>query len=404
MPAVTPAATVPLAPSASGRAWRGLVLLSALVALAHLLALGLVPAGIDHTATPLGGRFSTRTIVLTPPVAPVAEPAPAPAPEAPVAKPVPRPPQPKPRVVPRPAPAPEQTPWAATLAPTTEPRSEATSASTNVAEAVPASTASDAAASAPAGAASDTTTVTAAPATSAPESTASTSTGPNETAGTGTRAMKIPGSLELRFVAHGQVGAKPYVGTGTLVWLQNGIGYDAQLSGRVVAEILAQRSSGKIGGDGLAPDRFTDKRILKSELASHFVRDQQQIVFSNNQPTVALRPGAQDRLSVMFQLGALLAGDAASYPPGSTITVQTAGTSDADQWTFNVEGDETLELLAGTYPARKLSRNPRREFDDKVELWLAPELGYLPVRLRVTQAKGDFFDMQLRATSEAGKN
>jgi hypothetical protein len=31
-----------------------------------------------------------------------------------------------------------------------------------------------------------------------------------------------------------------------------------------------------------------------------------------------------------------------------------------------------------------------------VELWLAPELGYLPVRIKQTQANGDFADFQLR--------
>ena len=109
-------------------------------------------------------------------------------------------------------------------------------------------------------------------------------------------------------------------------------------------------------------------------------------------------------LGLIVQLGALLAGDVTQYPPGSTITVQTVGTGDGDVWTFNVEGDEALDLPAGSYQARKLSRSPRREFDDKIELWLAPSLGYLPVRLRVTQTKGDFYEIQLRSVGAAGSN
>ena len=31
------------------------------------------------------------------------------------------------------------------------------------------------------------------------------------------------------------------------------------------------------------------------------------------------------------------------------------------------------------------------------QLWLAPELGYLPVRIRITQANGDFAELNLRA-------
>ena len=43
-----------------------------------------------------------------------------------------------------------------------------------------------------------------------------------------------------------------------------------------------------------------------------------------------------------------------------------------------------------------LTRNARAPFDDTVELWLAPSLGYLPVRIKLTQPNGDFADMQLR--------
>ena len=32
------------------------------------------------------------------------------------------------------------------------------------------------------------------------------------------------------------------------------------------------------------------------------------------------------------------------------------------------------------------------------ELWLAPDMGYLPVRIKLTQANGDFADLLLRAS------
>ena len=111
------------------------------------------------------------------------------------------------------------------------------------------------------------------------------------------------------------------------------------------------------------------------------------MVFSNNAPSVPLLPGAQDRLSVMLQLGALMAGDPARYPPGAAFAIQTVGPRDADIWIFKVEEDEKLSLPAGEFTARKLTRNPRKPFDDKVELWLAPELGYLPVRIKQTQSQ-----------------
>ena len=40
-------------------------------------------------------------------------------------------------------------------------------------------------------------------------------------------------------------------------------------------------------------------------------------------------------------------------------------------------------------------RAPRRARDQQVEAWLAPSLGYLPVRVRITLPNGDFVDQRL---------
>jgi hypothetical protein len=111
-----------------------------------------------------------------------------------------------------------------------------------------------------------------------------------------------------------------------------------------------------------------------------------------------LLPGAQDRLSVLLQLGAMVAGAPAKFPPGTSVTVQTAGTREAEPWVFTVEGQEELRLPGGTVGALKLTRAPRREYDVKVELWLAPGMDYVPVRLRLTQPNGDSVDQQWSST------
>lgn len=209
-------------------------------------------------------------------------------------------------------------------------------------------------------------------------------------------AVDVPSSVVLRFNVGGQQGAVPLQGVmGELAWSQDGHAYDARLTLRFLFKTLrTQHSSGTIGAAGIEPTRFSDTR--KTEVAAHFVRDQGQVVFSNNAPSAALMAGAQDRLSVMLQLGALLAGDPARYQADSAIAVQTVGPRDADIWIFKVGDEETLDLPTGALAARKLTRNPRMPFDDTVELWLAPSMGYLPVRIRITQPDGDFADMQLR--------
>jgi hypothetical protein len=63
-----------------------------------------------------------------------------------------------------------------------------------------------------------------------------------------------------------------------------------------------------------------------------------------------------------------------------------------------VEGEEKITLPAGSYNALRLIRLPRQPYDLTVEIWLAPALGYLPARIRLTQSNGDFIDQQLRSS------
>jgi hypothetical protein len=100
----------------------------------------------------------------------------------------------------------------------------------------------------------------------------------------------------------------------------------------------------------------------------------------------------------MLQLGAMVGGAPARFPAGTVISIPTASTREAEPWMFTVEGEETLELPGGKIPALRLIRNPRRQFDQKVELWLAPRMDYVPVRLRLTQANGDWVDQQWSST------
>ncbi|VTU20335.1 hypothetical protein H4CHR_00564 [Variovorax sp. PBS-H4] len=368
----------PVLPGAPRPPWRALALLAAAVLLAHLALLGLAPLGGGTHPSPLAGKFVTRTIVVAPPPRsqPVPGPGPVAAPPPPTAA---KPPAPKP-ARPRPAPRPEA-PARPSPPPSESPAPEQAAQATAPAEPAATEAASEPAAGTAAGAASNGAGAGAGAAAGQAEALPPTA---------------VPGSVQLAFAVTGQLGSAPMQGVfGTLVWQQDGQQYDAQLSLRFLFKtIRRQHSNGVIGAGGIEPARFSDTR--RSEVAAHFMREQGQVVFSNNAPGVPLLPGAQDRLSVMLQLGALMAGDPARYPPGAAFAIQTVGPSDADLWIFKVDEDDHLVLPAGQYNARKLTRNPRKPYDDKVELWLAPELGYLPVRIRQTQANGDFADFQLR--------
>jgi hypothetical protein len=211
--------------------------------------------------------------------------------------------------------------------------------------------------------------------------------------------MALPENVKLEYKMIGSAKGLNYHANGELNWRRVGNLYDAGM--RVSALFLGSRSMGStgvVGPEGLAPIRFSDKS--RSEVAAHFDPDKGQVSFSANTPAVPWIKGAQDRVSVFIQLGGMLAGNPALFPVGSTLSMYTVGPRDADTWTFLVEAEENLTLPFGEMATLKLTRQPRREFDQKVEIWYAPSLGYLPVRNKITQSNGDFIDQQLSGLNQ----
>ena len=211
---------------------------------------------------------------------------------------------------------------------------------------------------------------------------------------TAVTAMALPGSAELKYKATGLSKGLTYQASTELAWYHDGTSYNARmtLSAFLVGSFVWS-SVGQVNAQGLAPTRFAEKK--RSEVAAHFEPDKGQIIFSANTPSAPWTKGAQDRATVFIQMAGMLAGDPSAFPPGSSISLYTVGPRSADVWTFVVEPIEIVSLPAGDMPAVKLIRKPRGEYDNKVELWLAPSLGYLPVRSKVTQADGAFVDQQL---------
>lgn len=227
---------------------------------------------------------------------------------------------------------------------------------------------------------------------------ASADTGPNRTAAV-TRSLpsaQVPPSTRLAYEIRGKAKGLGYSADAQLQWQIEGSRYTAEME--ISAFLLGNRvqsSRGSIGPQGLMPQRFGDRR-RGSEKAAHFDHVRQLIRFSNNAPDAALQPGAQDRLSVFLQLGSLLQARPQAYLEGAEIALQVAGTGDAEIWRFEVGQLQTLNLPAGPLAARRLLREPRRDYDSTVEVWLAPSLQHLPVRIRVTEHDGAFADQLLR--------
>ncbi len=373
---------------------RVLALLTGVVLLAHLLALQYTPLtlGINE---PMGTKvFTTRSLRIdaAPAQSEVLPVRPSVAPPRPSAAAV----EPK-TVAPRPAAKVEQAAMpSAPIVPAAPAVADA--AAQPALEPEPAAVASAPAASAPAPPVATAPIAQPAPAPPTVAAVAAPSPLPKDAALVA-RAYTVPGSVRLKFNATGVRAKMNYSAMGEMLWLlRDDNSYEARMEiGAFLIGARVLSSSGRMTADGLAPTRFSDK--FRSEQAAHFERDKGRVTFSSNAPESPLLPGAQDQLSVFVQLASMIAGEPLKYPAGTNIAIQTVGPRSAEPWVFTVEADEKLYLPGGELATLRLARNPRREYDQKVEIWLAPKLAYLPARIRITQANGDFVDQQWRSTS-----
>jgi len=162
--------------------------------------------------------------------------------------------------------------------------------------------------------------------------------------------------------------------------------YELQLEGRVAGvTLLDWVSQGRIDAAGIAPERLALRRRGRDRQAVNFQREVGKITFSGPTHELPLLPGAQDRLSWMLQLPAIMAAAPERSAIGATVLLYVAGArGDGDVWSFVVEGVEML----GSTPALKLVREPRKLYDTRVEIWLDPAGSYMPLRTVQTPTGG----------------
>jgi hypothetical protein len=153
-----------------------------------------------------------------------------------------------------------------------------------------------------------------------------------------------------------------------------------------------QTSRGRIGADGVMPLEYTERNGNKPQLFTHLDWSAGRVTFSATDKAVPTQPQMQDRLSLLLQVGWLLRANAASF------ALSVAGVRGSSNYDIVKRGAETVETPAGRFQTIKFER-PMSEHDDRIEVWIAPALCSLPVRVRFTDRKGLMVGNELRSAN-----
>ncbi|SPE31780.1 hypothetical protein SBBP1_590042 [Burkholderiales bacterium] len=158
-----------------------------------------------------------------------------------------------------------------------------------------------------------------------------------------------------------------------------------------------QSSYGTLDPDGaLVPDRYEEKRPFHSAEAVQIDWAHERVQFGSAPPARAPAPGAQDRLSLQFELARQRQRYPERFVAGSTHEVNLIGTHDVDPWKFTVAEAESIDTGRG--PMRAVRMSARRmvgTVEESMEIWLGADLQWMPIRIRIVDRKQSIIDSVL---------
>lgn len=210
--------------------------------------------------------------------------------------------------------------------------------------------------------------------------------------------IDLPPSAKLEYdVQKTPTEGQPTYGSGTIAWHQDGGRYTIDGDfGVLFITALHFHSEGAIENGGIVPDLYSEKRFRRTETSTHFDRESSTIGFSTSPKTYPRTGTEQDRASIIWQLAGIGRGDETRYVSGAVFDVIVTGTRDAEPWQIQVIGREDIDFDDNTISAWHVVRAPRaRSRDQRLDIWLAPQMQWYPVRLRYTEPNGDVLNMTL---------
>lgn len=218
-------------------------------------------------------------------------------------------------------------------------------------------------------------------------------------------AFEWPPSTRLTYKLKGNYRGEVH-GTARVQWVRIGERYQVHLDvaiGPSFAPLMARRmtSDGVLGDAGLVPQSYDEitKLPFQSPRRNAMSFSPQAVTLANGSQRDSM-PGMQDTASQFVQLTWMFTTKPELLKVGNTVTLPLALPRRVDRWNYDVVGEERLDTPLGALDTfhlkpRRAEVRPRGELS--AEVWFAPTLQYLPVRIRIQQDEDTFVDLVMDA-------
>ncbi|MEY4765422.1 MAG: hypothetical protein RI907_2095, partial [Pseudomonadota bacterium] len=157
-------------------------------------------------------------------------------------------------------------------------------------------------------------------------------------------------------------------------------------------------SEGEIRPEGLYPRHYENlnRLLTRSSPVQTITLDEQEVTLANGNK-VPRQPDMQDPASQFIHLAYRFMMNPALLTPGNSVIMNMVWLKKAEAIAYDVIGEETLMTPMGELPTVHV--RPRRLEGDannmSAEIWFAPSLQYLPVRILTRANEKTYMDMQM---------
>lgn len=152
---------------------------------------------------------------------------------------------------------------------------------------------------------------------------------------------------------------------------------------------LIQKSEGVVTEAGLRPSKFlyemTSKEDKNRQASFDWTSRKVELQTSKRTTTANLPDGAQDLLSFMYQF--------IFVPPLERMELPITNGKKMAVYTYAFEGEEELITQMGNIRTMHIARAGKD--DEKIDLWLAVDYRYMPVKIRKTEEDGSVIEQTI---------
>jgi hypothetical protein len=230
---------------------------------------------------------------------------------------------------------------------------------------------------------------------------------PDAAASAAASGFEWPPSTRLSYRVTGNYRG-PVEGQARVEWLRSGMRYQVVMEisiGPSFAPLVRRKvvSDGEITPLGLHPQRYDEetKAVLVSPRLLTIFLDGDRVRLPGG-AEFARPVGVQDSASQFVQLTWLFTTQPQLLQPGRSIDIPLALPRRVETWTYDVIGPAVLWTPAG--PVDTVHVKPRRDAhgrsDLAAEMWVAPTLQYLPVRILISQDDETYVDLNIEQLPE----